>query len=142
MDYATMYKDVQEAHERYRDMETNKALECMAIEVPKIEKRYGECEFIKQLTLAVTLEVLRVGRLKEKMNHIKQLADVERCPAFVMGFYDKYRPKIANIKTTEQRNGILSDMQEDFERYVRYEPDSRDMLSKVYQLLKKKCWED
>lgn len=76
------------------------------------------------------------------MNHVIALSDVERCPAVVVGFYDKYRPRIADIKTVEQRNSILSDMQEDFEKYVRHEPDSRDMLSRVYQLLKKKCWED
>lgn len=58
-----------------------------------------------------------------------------------LGFYDRFRERIAGIKTVEERNGILSDMQEDFIRQVRNEPDNRDRLSEVYQLLKQKCWE-
>lgn len=71
------------------------------------------------------------------------LADMERgdnvnCE---LGFYDRFRERIAGIKTVEERNSILSDMQEDFTRQVRNEPYNRDKLSKVYQLLKMKCWE-
>lgn len=71
------------------------------------------------------------------------LADIERgdnvnCE---LGFYDRFRERIAGIKTVEERNSILSDMQEDFTRQVRNEPDNRDKLSEVYQLLKQKCWE-
>jgi hypothetical protein len=58
-----------------------------------------------------------------------------------LGFYDRFRERIAGIKTVEERNSILSDMQEDFIRQVRNEPDNRDRLSEVYQLLKQKCWE-
>ncbi len=58
-----------------------------------------------------------------------------------LGFYDRFRERIAGIKTVEERNSILSDMQEDFTRQVRNEPDNRDKLSEVYQLLKQKCWE-
>lgn len=58
-----------------------------------------------------------------------------------LGFYDRFRERIAGIKTLEERNSILSDMQEDFTRQVRNEPDNRDKLSRVYQLLKMKCWE-
>ena len=58
-----------------------------------------------------------------------------------LGFYDRFRERIAGIKTVEERNSILSDMQEDFIRQVRNEPDNRDKLSEVYQLLKQKCWE-
>ena len=58
-----------------------------------------------------------------------------------LGFYDHLRERIAGIKTVEERNSILSDMQEDFIRQVRNEPDNRDRLSEVYQLLKQKCWE-
>lgn len=58
-----------------------------------------------------------------------------------LGFYDRFRERIAGIKTIEERNSILSDMQEDFTRQVRNEPDNRDKLSRVYQLLKMKCWE-
>lgn len=58
-----------------------------------------------------------------------------------LGFYDRFRERIAGIKTVEERNSILSDMQEDFIRQVRNEPDNRDRLSEVYQLLKQKRWE-
>ena len=57
------------------------------------------------------------------------------------GFYDRFRERIAGIQTVEERNSILSDMQEDFARRVRNEPDNRNKLSKAYQLLKMKCWE-
>ena len=71
------------------------------------------------------------------------LADMERggnvnCE---LGFYDRFRVRIAGIKTVEERNNVLSDMQEDFTRQVRNEPDNRGKLSRVYQLLKMKCWE-
>lgn len=52
-----------------------------------------------------------------------------------LGFYDRFWERIAGIKTVEARNSILSDMQEDFTRQVRHEPDNRDKLSKM------KCWE-
>ena len=57
------------------------------------------------------------------------------------GFYDRFRERIASIRTVEERNSILADMQEDFARRVRNEPDNRNQLSRVYQLLKMKCWE-
>lgn len=69
------------------------------------------------------------------------LADAPDCPAVVTVFYDRFRGKIADIKTVEQRNNILSDMQQYFEREVRQEPQNRDKLSGIYQLLKRKCWE-
>lgn len=74
-------------------------------------------------------------------NKIISLADAPGCPAAVMAFYDRYRGKIAEVETVEQRNNILSDMQQDFETEVRQEPQNRDKLSEVYQLLKRKCWE-
>ena len=52
-----------------------------------------------------------------------------------------FRSQIADVRTVQERNGILSDMSELFERVVRDEPDCRDQLSEVYQLLKRKCWE-
>ena len=58
-----------------------------------------------------------------------------------LGFYDRFRERIAGIKMVEERNSILSDMQEDFTRQVSNEPDNRDKLSEIYQLLKQKCWE-
>ena len=69
------------------------------------------------------------------------LADAPGLPAASMAFYDRYRERITGIKTVEQRNNILSEMQQDFEREVRQEPQKRDKLSEVYQLLKRKCWE-
>ncbi len=69
------------------------------------------------------------------------LADVPECPATVTAFYDKYRGTIAEVETIGQRNHILSEMQRDFERGVRQEPQNRNKLSEVYQLLKWKCWE-
>ncbi len=70
-----------------------------------------------------------------------RLADAPGLPAASMAFYDRYRERITGIKTVEQRNNILSEMQQDFEREVRQEPQNRDKLSEVYQLLKRKCWE-
>lgn len=70
-----------------------------------------------------------------------RLADAPGLPAASMAFYDRYRERITVIKTVEQRNNILSEMQQDFEREVRQEPQNRDKLSEVYQLLKRKCWE-
>ncbi len=69
------------------------------------------------------------------------LADAPGLPAASMAFYDRYRERITGIKTVEQRNNILSEMQQDFETEVRQEPQNRDKLSEIYQLLKRKCWE-
>lgn len=69
------------------------------------------------------------------------LTDAPGLPAASMAFYDRYRERITGIKTVEQRNNILSEMQQDFETEVRQEPQNRDKLSEVYQLLKRKCWE-
>ena len=74
-------------------------------------------------------------------NKVISLADAPECPAAVTAFYDRYRERIIGIETVEQRNDILSDMQQDFETEVRQEPQNRDKLSEVYQLLKRKCWE-
>ena len=75
------------------------------------------------------------------MKGIIDLADVQESPAAVTAFYDRYQRKIADIETVEQRNNILSDMQQDFETEVRRESQNRDKLSEIYQLLKRKCWE-
>lgn len=75
------------------------------------------------------------------MKGIISLADAPGCPAAVTAFYDRYRERITGIKTVQERNSILSDMQQDFEAEVRQEPQNRDKLSEVYQLLKRKCWE-
>ena len=69
------------------------------------------------------------------------LTDAPGLPAAVTAFYDRYRERITGIKTVEQRNNILFEMQQDFETEVRQEPQNRDKLSEIYQLLKRKCWE-
>ena len=74
-------------------------------------------------------------------NETIQLSDAASCSAAVTAFYDLYRVKIADIKTVEQRNDILSDIQQYFEREVRRDPQNRNKLSEIYQLLKRKCWE-
>lgn len=74
-------------------------------------------------------------------NKVISSTDAPGWPATVTAFYDRYRERITGIKTVEQRNNILSDMQQDFETEVRQEPQNRDKLSEVYQLLKRKCWE-
>lgn len=81
--------------------------------------------------------------IMERGDNVKVIAlsEVAKCPDVVMWFYDKFMPKIADIRTVQQRNGILSDMEEQFRKCILHEPDNRDMLSKVYQMLKRKCWE-
>jgi len=56
-------------------------------------------------------------------------------------FYNCFSYKISCIKTIEQKNNILSEMQEVFQEAVRNMPKCRDELSKVYQSLKIKCEE-
>ena len=56
-------------------------------------------------------------------------------------FYNCFSYKISCIKTIEQKNNILSDMQEAFQEAVRNMPKCRDELSRVYQSLKVKCEE-
>lgn len=75
------------------------------------------------------------------MKGIIDLADVPECPAPVTAFYDRYRERISRIRTIDQRNNMLSAMQQDFEGHIRAYPQDRDKLSEVYQLLKQKCWE-
>lgn len=60
-------------------------------------------------------------------NKIISLADAPGLPAAVTAFYGRYRERITGIKTVEQRNNILSEMQQDFEREVRQEPQNRDI---------------
>ena len=72
---------------------------------------------------------------------IIQLADVPKCSCEGSMFYHRYREPISRIRTIEQRNHMLSVMQEDFERYVRAYPQERNKYSETYQLLKRKCME-
>lgn len=71
---------------------------------------------------------------------ILSLADVKDCP-MAANFYDKFRSRIAGLRTIKQRNDLLDVMQADFEKYVRAFPEERDAISVTYELLKKKCWQ-
>lgn len=57
-----------------------------------------------------------------------------------MNFYDRFINRVSKVKTVEQRNRILSDMQEDFTECVQNEPRNRNILSEQYQQLKSMCW--
>ena len=54
-------------------------------------------------------------------------------------FENCFRYQISNIKTAEQKNNILSQMEETFLEAVRNKPSCRDELSRVYQELKIQC---
>lgn len=54
-------------------------------------------------------------------------------------FYNCFSYEISCIKTIEQKNNILSEMQETFQEAVRNMPKCRNELSKVYQSLKIQC---
>lgn len=56
-------------------------------------------------------------------------------------FYNKFKNKVSEIMTPDQRSKVLSDMAEYFEKHVRSEPENRNQLSEVYQQLKLQCWE-
>lgn len=58
-----------------------------------------------------------------------------------VNFYDKFINRVMEIRTTDERNRVLSDMQEDFTRQVRDKPENRNALSEAYQILKSMCWE-
>ena len=57
----------------------------------------------------------------------------------VSDFYNKFKKQISEIRTISQRNMVLSDMQEEFTRTIRSEPQNRNQLSEYYQLLKEEC---
>ncbi len=57
-----------------------------------------------------------------------------------MNFYDRFINRVSEVKTVEQRNRVLSDMQEGFTECVRNEPRNRNALSEQYQQLKAMCW--
>lgn len=73
-------------------------------------------------------------------DRVISLADAPGCYAAITAFYNRYQRKIAEIETIQQRNDILSDMQQDFERQIQQEPQNRNGLSEAYQLLKQECW--
>lgn len=74
-------------------------------------------------------------------NRVIDIADAEPRSAASVTFYDQYRGRITDIKTVQERNGILSDMQETFETETRREPQNRNQLSEIYEFLKQRCWE-
>lgn len=57
-----------------------------------------------------------------------------------VNFYDRFINRVSEVKTAEQRNRVLSDMQEDFTECVRNESRNRNTLSEQYQQLKAMCW--
>lgn len=69
-----------------------------------------------------------------------QLADTANYP-MASNFYHRYKERIMRVGTIYQRNSLLSDMNEYFQRYVRAHPWERDEISEIYQLLKRKCME-
>lgn len=81
------------------------------------------------------------------MNHIKNkirdpipLSDVKWCPG-AGNYYHKFRGTIADIKTSDEGNQILSALYVDFKRYSRAYPREDKEIAKTYQLLKRKCLE-
>lgn len=52
-------------------------------------------------------------------------------------FYHKYRARIADVKTSDGGNQILSALYIDFKRYSRVCPWEDEEIAKTYQLLKK-----
>lgn len=54
-------------------------------------------------------------------------------------FENCFRYRISGIKTVQQKNDILSQMEEAFREAVRNKPSFRDELSKVYEELKIQC---
>lgn len=54
-------------------------------------------------------------------------------------FYNRFSYDIGQIKTVEQKNNVLSEMQEVFQEAVRNNPDIRNELSEAYQFLKVQC---
>ena len=54
-------------------------------------------------------------------------------------FYNTFSYEISKIKTTAQKNSILSEMEETFREAVRNKPSIRNELSKIYQDLKIQC---
>lgn len=54
-------------------------------------------------------------------------------------FYNTFSYEISKIRTTAQKNSILSEMQEVFQEAVRNKPGIRNELSEAYQFLKVQC---
>lgn len=54
-------------------------------------------------------------------------------------FYNRFSHDIGQIKTVEQKNNVLSEMQEVFQEAVRNMPSCRDELAGIYQELKIQC---
>lgn len=54
-------------------------------------------------------------------------------------FYNCYSYKISCIRNIEDKNNILSEMNETFQEAIRNMPSCRNGLSRVYQELKMQC---
>lgn len=57
----------------------------------------------------------------------------------VICFYNRFSYDIQQIRTVQQKNYVLSEMQEVFQEAVRNKPSIRNELSEVYQSLKIQC---
>lgn len=69
------------------------------------------------------------------------LADVEDGPHSVTAFHGEFGLRISRIRSIRDRNKVLEDMSRCFEMIVRDEPENRDELSRVYGMLKQRCWQ-
>lgn len=56
-----------------------------------------------------------------------------------IAFYNSFSYEISCIKTVEQKNKVLSDMEETFRETVINKPSIRNELSRIYQDLKIEC---
>lgn len=59
----------------------------------------------------------------------------------VIDFYNCYSYKISCVRSIEDKNNVLSSMQETFTDAVRSYPTCRNELSRIYQELKIRCEE-
>jgi len=93
------------------------------------------------MTKRIWIQFKDMKAYRENEKGTMQLSDAEPCSAAASAFYDRYRTKLCDIGSTAQRNDILSAMQQDFEEEVRRNPQERNELSEIYELLKIKCCE-
>ncbi len=73
------------------------------------------------------------------MQGVIDASDVPVCAASALCLYDRYRPAIADIRTADERDAVLSQMKERFEWYLQHEPENAEQLTEIYQLLRRKC---
>lgn len=57
----------------------------------------------------------------------------------VICFYNRFSYDVRQIRTVQQKNHVLSEMQETFQEAVKNKPSIRNELSEIYQSLKIQC---